>query len=296
MQEIATTPVPEDKLLTTHYIKIYPDRYQLIIYKTPYSNVYTEREKKLSGRVWQQTENDRLDSIDDSIRQTKTRLSDIVICNNFDTFITFTLNCSACLPKCYNKPCSCDKKTCKRFDVTYTKRTQETWLNNQIKKYGRFPYVQVMEFHKNKGVHFHSLFKNYKGKFKFYKLDVDKRPLYNLVGYKKGFSTAKEIYDISGTSRYIRKYIMKEMPLFRGKKRYWSSQGLLRPVITQDYKLMSEIAFHPASTEWNPLDKPTIRENETIKMRYGNVESVFTLMLEDDEKYQESLNNLKSLT
>jgi hypothetical protein len=143
-----------------------------------------------------------------------------------------------------------------------------------------------MELHKDKGYHFHALFKSYPGKLKFWKLDKeDARPLYNLASNKKGWTTVKEIYDISGTSSYIRKYIMKDMPLFPGKKRFWSSNGLKRPIVLQDEELAEEIIKNPKSTHWEP-EGVTLSEGKTIKKITSNIKSITTLMADNKDDYE----------
>lgn len=296
MRGLKRIPYTTNLKLVTHYIKKYPDRLKLIIFKTPYSNFVSKIAAKNIGAPWLKTEDEKLDGIEKSIGQTKTKIADLTICNAFDMFVTFTLNCRACIPKCINKPCTCDKLTCKRYDLDYVIRTQKTWYNNQIKQHGRFPYIQVMELHKDKGYHFHALFKNYPGKLKFWKNDKkDGRPIYNLASNRKGWTTVKEIYDISGTSSYIRKYIMKDMPLFPGKKRFWSSQGLKRPIVVQNNELMQEILSKPNQETWIPEEKPTIRENGTLKQNSTNLSSITTVMLDNEKSYFEELELIKRI-
>jgi len=55
-----------------------------------------------------------------------------------------------------------------------------------------------------------------------------------LTGWRSGFSNATIIENDDDSrakvANYVGKYITKEMPLFSGKKRYWVSQGLQRPI------------------------------------------------------------------
>ncbi len=282
---------PDDDGLVTHYIKKYPDRYKLIQYKTPYPKEAKPKDPDKPTAAWLQPDQVKANSLADSISRTKTRLADITICNEFDLFVTFTLNCRACVPKCLNNLCTCDKTTCKRYDLDYAKRTQEAWYNNQTK---RFPYVQVMEFHKDGSIHFHALFKDYPGRLKPWKRDKAGRQIYILPGYRKGYSTAKKIYDISGTSSYIRKYIMKEMPVFHGKKRFWASQGLKRPIIIQDDKLAEQILSNPKSETWEP-DKVILKASGEVENNTSNLESITTLMVDNKADYLYELEALESI-
>lgn len=165
-----------------------------------------------------------------SLRRTKTRLSDIVINNDFDLFCTFTFAED-------------------RDNIGLIKRRMQFWLSHQQQRTGKFAYVIVPEFHKKcaecadahlktcphddriKPIHFHALFKGYKGSLTRTNLMTPKtkQRIYNIPSYTLGYSTAVKITDIHAVGSYIKKYITKDMPQFNGKKRYWCSQGLDRP-------------------------------------------------------------------
>lgn len=152
----------------------------------------------------------------ESIRRTRTKIQDIVICNEFDLFVTFTF-----------------KKDRQNVDLIKSRMAQ--WLKNEKARRGAFSYIIVPEFHKDgKSIHFHALFKNYKGKLIDSGHIKNTRKLYNLKHYKLGFSTAVKIDNPEKVSSYIRKYITKEMPHFAGKKRYWCSSNLQRPKVTEN--------------------------------------------------------------
>lgn len=293
MGEVNESYFPENRNLVTHYIKKYPDRYKVIQYKSPYPDpaVPRDSENKLSASSWLQSAEDAAESLEDSVTRSKTRISDLTICNAFDMFVTFTFNCRACIPKCANNPCRCDKENCKRYDLDYVIRTQKTWYNNQIKQYGRFPYLQVMELHKDKGYHFHALFKDYTGPLKYWKRDKkDGRPIYNLQSNRKGWTTVKRIYDISGTSSYIKKYITKDMQTIPSKKRYWASQGLKRVIVIQDTELMRQILANPAAKTYIP----DAGEREDQR-KSSNVASITTLMIDNQASYLKDLEALKRI-
>lgn len=101
----------------------------------------------------------------------------------------------------------------------------------------------VPEFHLDgKAIHFHALLKNYPGEIvrainpKTGKKLVKKgRKVYSIPSYNLGL---EEVYKIEDTpeshakvGNYVRKYITKDMPLFKGKHRYWSSNDLSLPTI-----------------------------------------------------------------
>lgn len=275
----------DDAGLVTHYVKIYPDRIKVILFKSPYNANPIASSNSKAPVAWLTPPNDDSNSLANSLQRAKTRLSDLVICNDFDLFVTFTLNCRACIPKCDNQPCTCDKAVCVRYNLDYAIRTMKGWYNNFSKNYRTFPRVQVMELHKDGGYHFHALFKEYPGNLRVWTKGKDGRQIYTLTSYQKGWSTAKKIYDISGASSYIRKYLTKDMPLFPGKKRYWSSQGLKRPIIIQDHALASKVLIDPRSKTWSPEETDTT----------SNVESITTLMVDNKQNYEHDLEILSSL-
>lgn len=183
----------------------------------------------------------------DSMRRTKTRLSDIVASNQFEMFCTFT----------FAKD---------RYDVNKCKQQMSRWLNNQQTRTGKFDYLIVPEYHKRceecvntkaeecahddrpKAIHFHALFKGYNGEV------VDSghrfrtgRKKYEIPAYTLGINSVAMIdqspEDHLKVAGYISKYLKKDMPQFHGKKRYWCSHGLERPIkVTNPILFPSDMA------------------------------------------------------
>jgi len=201
--------------LIKSYAKIYPNMTKLFEYNQPFKSRipgYEAREVTPSSRlssdgvsIW----------YDDSLRRTKTKLSDLIVSNSFDLFCTFTFAED-------------------RYNIEHLRKQMQFWLNNQQKRVGKFGYLIVPEFHGDKkAIHFHALFSGYKGRL----VDSghkrkDGRVVYNIKGYTIGFSTATKI-DTVGVplvASYVKKYITKDMPQFSNKKRYWCSHGLIRPM------------------------------------------------------------------
>lgn len=151
-------------------------------------------------------------------KRAKTEVRDIVIMTPFEHFCTFTLD---------------PKKFPHRYDISICKMAMHKWLEGQRKKYGRFGYLIVAEYHKDGAIHFHALFAGYKGPISDSGVKHDNKPVYNLPAWRYGFSTAKLIVqtpaDRAKVAGYLTKYITKDMPVFAGKKRFWVSKGLPRP-------------------------------------------------------------------
>lgn len=151
-----------------------------------------------------------------SVARTRLAIADIVKCNEFDLFATFTF----------------DKAKHNRQDPDECRRSMSKFLNNS--KYRHSPklsYLVVPEFHKDgKSLHFHALLKNYNGRLKNSGVVQNGREVYNVSGWLGGFSTAVKIDNHEAVSAYIRKYITKDMPTFFARRRYFCSHGLTRPV------------------------------------------------------------------
>jgi hypothetical protein len=157
-----------------------------------------------------------------SIRRSQQIVRDYIMCNHFDVFATITIAVD-------------------RQNIELSKNKLNIWLKNQRDRNGKFSYVIVPEYHKDGALHFHGVFKNYTGRIKRSKssktgrpLTSNKKPVYEFEEYKSGFTKVQYIgntsEDHSRVGNYIRKYITKDMVSIFGKKRYWTSQGLKKPI------------------------------------------------------------------
>lgn len=198
-----------EETLVFNTVKEYPTMLKIIIYRQPLRVSHASRHKRRKDP----------ESSEASIKRTRTTLEDLCICNNFDLFCTFTFD-----PKRYQS-----KK------VLYCRKYMTTWLHN-VKFRGSegLEYLVVPELHKSGAVHFHALLRGYNGKLKDSRHCQHGRKVYNLPNWHFGFSTAVKIDNQEAVSRYIRKYITKDMLLLPGKKRYFCSQGLARPIKRQN--------------------------------------------------------------
>lgn len=185
-------------------IKEYPDMIKIMIYNDPIRVSHSSKRKRRKNP----------EISDASIIRTKTMLSDLCICNNFELFCTFTFD-----PK--------------RFDsssIGSVKRYINTWCHNAKSRHSKqLEYLIVPERHKSGAFHLHALIKGYNGRLRDSGHTQGGRTIYNIPNWSFGFSTAVKIDNQEAVSYYIRKYITKDMVLFPGKKRYFCSQGLIRP-------------------------------------------------------------------
>jgi hypothetical protein len=194
-----------------HFLKVYPNHSKLFIYDYPIKVPTKGAEIKNKPKNKKLSIIEQYVSKEDSIRRTKTNISDIILCTNFELFVTFTFKED-------------------RQDILKTKKKMSLWLKQQQQIHGKFEYILVPEFHKDgKAIHFHGLLRGYKGQLKDSKKVQNGRTIYNIESYKKGFTTAVEIDNSDKVANYVKKYITKDMPLLPGKKRYWVSTGIKRP-------------------------------------------------------------------
>ena len=156
-----------------------------------------------------------------SVRRTKKRVRDYILCNELAIFATFTFRDN-------------------RYDIEEKRRQMSNWLKNQQKRNGNFKYIAIPERHADGALHFHALLTDYPGKISVATNPKTGRPLskygqqvYYFPEYTLGFSNFRlvnsSVEDHIKVAAYVSKYITKDMPIFKGKKRYFCSQGLEVP-------------------------------------------------------------------
>lgn len=211
------------------FAKIYPKFTRLYFYEVGIEDLLWfafGNKKVLNKKVKKQYQSE--EAIIDSIRRTKTVISDLIICNPFDHFATFTFNGTKEGQKKYGYAIT------DRTDVDICKKKMSKWLKNQREMHGKFEYLIIPEFHKDgKAIHFHALLRSYKGNLRDSGKRKNSRTIFNITSYKLGHSTlvkiTQEKNNIGKVANYVKKYITKDMPVFENKKRYWCSSGLIRP-------------------------------------------------------------------
>jgi hypothetical protein len=210
-------------------LKVYPKLNKLFTPKIPYPKRLPYMEPSLdaleemteSGLPKKRTGMEEVYSQLRSLNHTKTLLRDYTLCNEFDLFATYTFS----------------PKKSDRYNPEAVKRQMADWLHNQRNRNGRFKYLIVAEFHKDKkALHFHALLKDYKGGL----IDTGRRNkrgqiIYHFKSYTLGFNSAIAIDGgIDRVASYVRKYITKDMPQFRDKRRFWTSHNLERPRVVEN--------------------------------------------------------------
>lgn len=196
----------------------------------------------------------QLQSKQRSVSRTRREIADIVLCNDFDKFATFTFD---------------PKKHPKANDLNYAKSKMIKWLGNQQALYGSFRYLMVYEYQKNGNLHFHALLGGFTGKYHRTNMRGNaeqKRQCYKVDSWENsyGFADMEDISDKQRIALYIGKYITKDIDStlhVKGSKRYFSSKGLRRPPKT--YGQTIEEIMYTGEYASTPVDK---YENDYVEV------------------------------
>lgn len=199
--------------------KEYPDMIKVVVFREP--RVYLENEK--TKRPKELVAGDYVPCYS-SVNRTKTLIRDIVLCNKFDYFMTFTF----------------DPKKVDRFSYIKCQSVMRIWLHRQHDKDKDFSYLIVPEQHKSGAWHFHALISHYHGHLRDSGVRSSSlRPVYNVTGFRSGFTTAVAIDSQEAVANYVTKYITKEFIREFNRKRFFCSRNLNRPVKTINSPIFS---------------------------------------------------------
>lgn len=166
----------------------------------------------------------------DNIQRAKARMKQVVMCNTWDYFVTFTF----------------DDKKLDAMDSSLVLKKTQVFLKNLVSRKGA-AYMLVPEYHQSGRIHLHALIKGdidlafddvyivegYNKPIKVSTIkkrnipaDKIKRKVYNVKGWKYGFSTAIETYgNTARLSNYMLKYMTKDIHKIFGHY-YWFSRNL----------------------------------------------------------------------
>lgn len=212
--------------------------YRVMLYKSPYTPKENTTVKEKIKKVIE-------DPFDSSIRRTKRNILDLVLCNDFDLFVTFTF----------------DPAKVNRYDITAVYLKMTTWLYNQQRNAPDFKYLIVPERHKDGALHFHAVMSHAPFKLKKTNVIQDSRRVFNVSSFYWGFTNAThlDVEDKLKTANYISKYITKDMITTKNRRRYWASRNLQKPLkyYNEVYNLginpLLDHKTHVHTTEFNDL-------------------------------------------
>lgn len=188
----------------------------------------------------------------DNARRAKNAIFDISACNDWQYFVTLTL----------------DASKVDRYDAKQIVRPVTKWFDNMVQRKG-LKYLIVPERHKDGAIHFHGLIagdglrlsdsgtvkvpgrkKPIKRKTaKQYKIpESDWKTVYNWDDFKLGYSTALAVYGERSTlAKYMTKYITKDLSKIFGKSYFAGGHGLQRKpksvALDLDYKKITAAEF-----------------------------------------------------
>lgn len=199
-------------------IKLYPNgRKTLTVYK---NSLIAENEPNsipvFSDEKPQKTDKEIQQEKMREIWKIKTKIRDYVLSNDFDCFWTFTFETDR-----YN------------YELAFEKMSK--WLELMRKKYGKFRYIIIPELHKDGAIHFHGVTGGFKGVLTYSGIKHQKAKVFNCSDWKNGFTTITKMRNKEKCASYVTKYFTKEMQnsiVGKGKKKYWLSKGLEKPVVS----------------------------------------------------------------
>lgn len=190
-------------------IKVYPDGHEKITtFNFP---VFNPHGLNTESKIREDYNKDKNITRDDSIKRGIDKIYDIAMCNEFDYFVTFTL----------------DSAKVDRFDYLEICKKLKNWLNNSSKRFNLM-YLIVPELHKNGAVHFHGLIKGDVKLSDSGKTTKDGKIIYNLSNWSYGFTTCIPLTgERIAVARYICKYITKDTKKILGNL-YYAGGGVIR--------------------------------------------------------------------
>lgn len=138
---------------------------------------------------------------------------DLARANHFDWFITMTF----------------DQQKVDRYDYDQCAHAIKCFTKMLCKNGNS--WIIVPEQHKDGAYHFHGLVSG--------DLDLTYHGggVYNLNKFNYGFTTASRIKDGQKIASYVAKYMSKQFTAPKGRKSYWASRSLQRPV--EEYEVMT---------------------------------------------------------
>ena len=154
-----------------------------------------------------------------SCARTINAIYDIARSNPWEWFFTFTF----------------DPEKVNRYDYEECSKKFSAWLHNMRRVCPDMKYICVPEQHKDGAFHFHGLFSNVDAlEYRFSGHIKKGRCVYNIGKYHFGWTTATMVGDFHRASSYLCKYITKDLcAVTTGKKRYWASRNVMRPVVEE---------------------------------------------------------------
>ena len=210
-----------------------------------------------------------------SVTRSKNKIHDLARSETWEYFVTLTY----------------DSSKTDRYDYNACLNKCRKWLNNQRSRYAQdLAYIFVPEKHKDGAYHFHGLVANV-GNMKFVdsgKVAIGKNAvtrtdrnksyptIYNLGGWRFGWSTATKVKDSFKATNYITKYVTKDICAdLKGKHRYIASKNFHEPIELElllspyDCDRYAQMTFN--NDEWLKYMVQDIAKNHGYDFKYESV-------------------------
>lgn len=174
------------------------------------------------------------DRFSQSLSRSRRSITDIILCNEFDYFCTFTF----------------DGHKIDRYNFNECKKQLARFFMNFKNRYAPdFKYLVIPEFHQDGAVHFHGVCSGFPDgeltipEFIYKRHNGELIKLPNIRKYtewgryhkKFGFFNCSKIRNYSACAFYVSKYVTKDLiTLEKGSAVYLCSQGLCRPKLVFD--------------------------------------------------------------
>lgn len=232
---------------TNYYnVKKFNDNYfEVVLLKYPVKNKGFESDRDVeSFRTYD-------NKLDNSIARAKSRIFEYSMSNEFDYFITLTL----------------DKNKYNRYDLDKFIKDFGQFVRNRRRKYqSNIQYLLIPERHKNGAWHLHGLIKNIPSDF----LSVNENGYLDWYDYRKkfGYVSLSKVKNLEAVSRYITKYVTKDFDkgvTEKYKKMYYVTRGLKKS------KKILEGSYNYSSI---PSNVKKFENDYIIKMSFNNVDEL----------------------
>ena len=232
---------PSTEILKNARIKIYPNCYRLTVFSSPVFTDGFEIDHEHSTKRNSIGRSEGAETRSDSARRARTAIFDISALNDWDYFVTLTL----------------DSDKVDRYDPKAALKPFSKWLQNMVQRRD-LRYLVVPEHHADGAIHFHGLVKGelnmidsgtmrFPGRKKPIKVSTAKRLkldlnegqiVYNIADYKLGFSSAIATFgEKDNLAKYMTKYITKDLCKIFGNFYFAGGHDLRRKPESVDLNL-----------------------------------------------------------
>lgn len=208
----------------------------VVKYGNIYKFIYHKHSYECSGlHTFKDNKNTNDTKLNNNISRAKNRVFELAMCNDWQYFVTLTLN----------------DLNIDRFNLNEAVKRFGEWVGNYNKKFNtKLKYLLVPEQHKNGAWHFHGLFSGIAPdsliKNNYGYLDIP------YFVHRFGFVSLSPIKDHNRTASYITKYVTKDMTannVDKNKHLFYASRGLNSAVLVSAGRMDSKLAHELCTFE-----------------------------------------------